>query len=88
MAEKSPGRSFSGGLLPARFVLLPKNLMTGAAKARIVSYPTPVTRGRLPLEGEYYLKPRLSRGFFMSAIHRLRNHLVRVVLKTQVPGGH
>jgi hypothetical protein len=34
-----------------------------------------------PSEGDYYLKPRLSRGFFMSAIHRLRKHLVRMVLK-------
>jgi hypothetical protein len=44
--------------------------------------------GSDPSGSDYYLKPRLSRGFFMSAIHRLRNHLVRVVLKTQVPGGH
>src|SRR5262245_23813789 len=47
-----------------RFVLLPKNLVTGRAEARIVSRPT--RRGRAPLEGDY-LKPRLSRGFFLPA---------------------
>jgi hypothetical protein len=36
-----------------------------------------------PSEGDYYLKPRLSWGFFMSAIHPLRKHLVRVVLESQ-----
>jgi hypothetical protein len=43
--------------------------------------------GRTPLEGDYYLKPRLNRGFFMSAIHRLRKHLVRVVLKIRITTG-
>src|SRR5262245_21694564 len=46
-----------------RFVLLPKNLVTERAEARIVSRPT--RTGRAPLEGDY-LKPRLSRGFFMT----------------------
>ena len=46
-----------------RFVLLPKNLVTERAEARIVSRTT--RTGRAPLEGDY-LKPRLSRGFFMT----------------------
>ncbi len=46
-----------------RFVLLPKNLVTGAAKARIVSRAT--CMGRVPLE-ELTMKPRLSRGFFLA----------------------
>jgi hypothetical protein len=43
--------------------------------------------GSDPSEGDYYFKPRLSRGFFISAIHRLRKHLVRVVLKTRITAG-
>ena len=45
-----------------RFVLLPKNLVTGAAKARIVIRPTRTGPGS-PLET---MKPRLSRGFFLT----------------------
>jgi hypothetical protein len=64
-----------------RFVLPPKNLVTGVPKAGIVKLSDPVRR--TPSEGDYYLKRRLSRGFFMSAIHPLRKHLVRVVLESQ-----
>jgi hypothetical protein len=46
-----------------RFVLLPKNLVTGAAKARIVSRAT--CTGSRP-SGRLTLKPRLSRGFFLA----------------------
>jgi hypothetical protein len=45
-----------------RFVLLPKDLVTGAAKARIVICPTRTGPGS-PLET---MKPRLSRGFFLA----------------------
>jgi hypothetical protein len=47
-----------------RFVLLPKDLVTGVAKARIVSRAT--CSGRVPLET---MKPRLSRGFFLADAH-------------------
>jgi hypothetical protein len=67
---------------PERFVLPPKNLVTGAPKARIVKLSDP-SGGSDPSGSDYYLKPRLCRGFFMSAIHPFRKHIVRVVLKTQ-----
>jgi hypothetical protein len=41
--------------------------------------------GSDPSGSDYYLKPRLSRGFFHLCNPRLRKHLVRAVLKT--PGG-
>src|SRR6266496_3875805 len=46
-----------------RFVLLPKNLVTGAAKARIV-----IVRPRR-VGPHRQLKPRLSRGFFLADAH-------------------
>jgi hypothetical protein len=54
---------------------------TGSLAGRI-KLSDPVA-DRTPLEGDYYLKPRLGRGFLMSAIHHFRKHLVRVVLKIQ-----
>jgi hypothetical protein len=46
----------SVSVTPGRFVLLPKNLVTGVPKARIVKLSDPVA-GRTPLEGDYNLKP-------------------------------
>jgi hypothetical protein len=43
-------------LITGRFVLLPKNLVTGVAKTRIVSRPTRRGAG-LPLEGDYLEAP-------------------------------
>jgi hypothetical protein len=65
-SSKRPGSAAPQASQPSytgRFVLLPKNLVTERAEARIVSRPT--RTGRAPLEGDY-LKPRLSRGFFMT----------------------
>jgi hypothetical protein len=44
-----------------RFVLLPKNLVTGVAKARIVK-----SRDLLRPRSSGTMKPRLSRGFFLA----------------------
>ena len=69
---------------PRAVVLLPKNLVTGVAEARIVSRPT--RTGRAPLEGDY-LKPRLSRGFFMTGPNHAQHGgpNVRIVITTRRP---